>query len=308
MTQEEDIKITADSYQRVASIGGWGGGGRTLWAISALGGALGAAIGLAAPFFPLLVVGTAGLPAAMSALGASVATFTAAGISTGFAGGLMLGRISGAAASVAQEQEKRLKEWTARQMLHQNPNAEIIPDPPPEKDPPKPFLQRMSDSYHTYFNPRVGLTMALIGAVGGLVMAAAFIATGGASGALMPALGVISGLGAETFAAGNIAANAGVISAYFAGVMASFGALWSFNIPQIASSMTHFFGELISGKPLGREWGPKTPEKLRSPTQAYYNQDVTISDGQVAKPRPRTFASFQDLVSQTQDPTTHVTR
>ncbi len=300
---EEGSKIKAESYQKVASLGGWSGGGRTLWAVSIVGALCGAAIGLVAPFFPLLVVGASGFQAALTALPISLAVFTATGMSMGFGGGLVLGRISGTSAAVAQEQEKRMKEWTARQLLAQNPNAEIVPDVLPAPEPEKPFWQRIKDNYRTYINPRVGLTFAAVAAVGGLVMAAAFIATGGAGAfAVASELGAISGLGKAAFAGETIAANTPAIIAYFTGVMASFGALFSFNLPKITSAMTHFFGELSSGRLLGREWGPKQAGKIHSQTEMSYNQDIAITDGVMTERAPRQYASFQELVSKSQEP------
>jgi hypothetical protein len=277
--KEETAKVKVDSYQKVASMGGWSGGGRTLWAVAALGAICGAAIGLVAPFFPLMAIGFSTLPAASTIL-ASTAAFAATGMLTGFSGGLVLGRISGASSAVAQEQEKRLKQWMVRQKIGQNPESEIVPDATTETA-PKSFLQRVKDAYRTYVNPKVGLTMAALGAAGGLLMGAAFLAT-------MPAsLGAASGVFAVTPVASMMATltgltapgalTGGAIVAYSTGVMAAFGALFSFNLPKVASNMSHFFGELISGKYYGREWGPKEQGMLRSPAQASFNQDVSIT-------------------------------
>jgi len=294
--EQETAKIKADSYQSVASLGGWAGGGRTFWSLSVLGAAIGLAIGLIAPFFPLLA-GVSSLAIAAKAIPVSMAIFGATGMLTGFSGGLMLGRITGASAAVAQEQEKRLKEWTARQILNQNPQAEILPDAPDALKPAKSFWQRTKDTYRTYVNPRIGLTFATIGALGGLLMAAAFIATSGGAGfAVMPALGALTGLPAETFLMGNAAFNAGALVAYTTGVMATFGALFTVNLPKIASNMSHFFGELLGGKIIGREWAPKEPQKLRSPTQMNYDQSASIVDGSGKQPS-RSFDSFQDLLA-----------
>lgn len=293
--RQESSKIKADSYQKVASLGGWSGGGRTLWAISTIGLAAGVVIGAAAPYFPFIFGAVASLPSAAT-LFASMLSYATFGMSTGFAGGLMLGRVSGSTAAIAQEQEKRLKEWTARQIVSQNPNAEIVPDqpslPPPAK---KSLWQRAKDSYLTYFNPRVGLVMAALGAVGGLIIASALISTGGTIAAGMPALSTLTGLE-------GAALTAGAIKAYAAGVLASFGALWTLNFPKITSEVTHFYGELMSGKTLGREWGPKEPEKIRSQTQLSYNQDVAIADGIMQQAAAKKqgqppHASFQELIA-----------
>jgi hypothetical protein len=294
---EEKGNIKAESYQKVASLGGWAGGARTLWAVSTVGIAAGAAIGLVAPFFPL-VVGASSLAIAASAIPASIATFASLGLAMGFSGGLVLGRISGSAAAVAQEQEKRMKEWTARQILHENPNANIIPDKPKENAPKKPFWQRIKDKYRTYMNPRVGLTMAAIGAVGGLILAAAFISTGGVMEGV-----VATKLLASLTGLPGIASNTAALVAYSAGVTAAFGALWTFNMSKITSEVTHLFGEIISGKPLGREWGPEKEKTV-----------VVEPKAREATPEPkephvsmRQFTSYTELVAkqateQSQDP------
>jgi hypothetical protein len=280
---DETAKIKVDSYQKVASLGGWSGGGRTLWAIAAVGIVAGAMMGAVAPFFPMIALGGTALPS-LTTIGTSIAAFAAAGLSFGFGGGLVLGRISGTAASVAQEQEERMKEWTVRQMLAQNPNAHIVPDEPQEKSPPKSSRQRASDWYHTYFNPRIGLTFAAIGAIGGLIMGAAFIATDGAIGSIMPALETLTGVA-------GIATKTGAILAYSAGVCASIGALWTFNMSKITSEVTGFFGRLMGGKIIGREWGPKK-EMLKEPAQSYTGETQLPAAG------VRKFESFQDLVAQ----------
>lgn len=182
--EDTQPSIAVDSYQKAASIGGWAGAGRTLWAISAVGVVAGAAIGLVAPFIPVIVTaGTMGLGAALgaaaSAVPASIAVFSATGLSMGMGSGLMLGRVSGSVATVAEEQEKRIKNWTAKQILAQNPNAEIVPDAPKPAPEKKSFWQRVKDTYRTYVNPPVGITMMAVGAIGGLIMAAAFAASGG---------------------------------------------------------------------------------------------------------------------------------
>jgi len=296
--EQETAKVKADSYQTVASLGGWRGGARTFFAFSIVAGAMGAVMGLVAPFFPLLALGftATGIATAVGAIPASMAVFAATGMSLGFAGGLMLGRISGVGATVAEEQEKRLKEWMVRQKIAENPNAEILPDTQPIPEPQKSLGQRIKDTYRTYFNPRVGLILAAICAVAGLVMSAAFIATSGGVGAVIAApLATMTGLSAETFAVGSTAFNAGALVAYTTGVMATMGALFTVNIPKIASHMTHFFGELLSGKPLGREWKPKESAKTISAT----SQNERLADEAVAKTRfaekERQAASYQDL-------------
>ncbi len=274
MAEDNDIQVK--SYQHVASIGGWAGAGRTLWAIGTVGAVAGALVGLLTPFAPLIV--GAALPS-LATIGTSVAAFAATGMSTGFAGGIMLGRISGTAAAVAEESERRSKEWTVRQIKNIDPNAHIAPDAP-EAKPAKPSFK---DTFRTYINPRVGLAMTVIGAVGGLIMGAAFLATGGAAAfAMAPALGVVSGLGAG--------ATGAALMAYSAGVGAAFGALWSFNFPKITSKTTEFFGKLTGGELVGRKWEPE-PAKTAEP------QQQPAVDQPATEHAPRNFTSFQELVT-----------
>jgi hypothetical protein len=251
---EETAKINVDSYQKTASLGGWAGGGRTLWAISAVGAVAGAMIGVVAPFFPLVVGASTG-GAALAAIPASAAVFASIGMGTGFTGGLVLGRITGSNAAVAAEQEKRLKEWTAKQLLAQNPDAKIVEDKvEPKPEDKRSFWQKVKDGYSTYINPRVGAFFTVIGAMGGAIMAAAFILSGGAAGGVgIPAMSAVTGLSAS-------ALTPPVIAAYTVGVMAAFGALFNFNFPKITSDLTEITGRILGGKPLGREWGPKEVE------------------------------------------------
>ena len=282
-TPEIKSEIKVDSYQKTASIGGWAGASRTLWAISALGIVFGAAIGIVAPFFPMLV--GAALPA-LSTIGTSVAVFAATGLSMGFGGGMMLGRMSGTVAAVAEEHEKRMKEWTARQLKHNSPGAAIVPDEPKPEPEKKSLRQHAKDTYRSYFNPRVGAVFTLFGLAGGLILGAAFVASSGAAGAVMggiPLLATLTGLKAA-------AITAPVIMSYSAGVCASFGALWFFNFPKLTSNITEFFGNLTSGKPLGREW-----EAEPAPAQ---QQAISAPEPTLCNTQARNFPSFQELIAQ----------
>jgi hypothetical protein len=310
--KEETAKIQVDSYQKTASLGGWSGAGRTLWAIGTVGVVFGALVGLVAPFVPVLVTAAplglgAALGAAASAIPTSVATFAATGLATGFAGGLMLGRISGVSSAIAQEQERRLKAWTIENIIKENPNADIEHDrhaAAPEK---KSFGQRVKDNYFTYFNPKVGLAMTLIGVVGGLIMGAAFLLTEGTVGGLSSAaLETLTGLGPEAVAklgVDTLASSAGVVLAYSAGVCGAFGALWNVNLTKITSEVTHFFGEIISGRLLGREWEPpqqleKTSERAL-PAPAAPAQENTVAAESALPPHAtvRQFTSYTELVA-----------
>jgi len=284
---EETAKIEVKSYQKAASLGGWSASGRTLWAISTIGAVTGALMGALAPLIPV-AVGVAALPS-LAVIGTSVAAFAATGLVMGLNGGLMLGRISGSIASVAEESERRAKEWTTRQLVAQNPEVTMAPDAPKEPAPKKSFGKRLRDAYYTYCNPRVGLVMAAIGLAGGLILGAAFVATGGAAGVIMPALGAITSIGiAEGGGAAAIAAAAPAIMAYSAGVGALFGAVWNFNFPKITSEVTHFYGKLINGDYTGRKWEPpKEPAQTIAPDRV---PAVDIPS--------RSFADFRTLVAQ----------
>jgi hypothetical protein len=164
----------------------------------------------------------------------------------GFTAGVTVGSASGAVASVAKEQEKRLRE--AGIILADDATQQAQQQ---EADSKKPFFERLKDKINTYFNPKVGALFTTLGVVGGLVMAAAFIASGGLAGgataAAVPAL---------TTMLGAAATSAPAVTAYFAGVMGCFGALFAFNFPKMAGDLTSFTGDLLSGKKLGTQWGP----------------------------------------------------
>lgn len=293
---EEQAKIKVDSYQKVASVAGWAGGGRTLWAAAAFCTVVGAAIGLVAPFFPVLA-GASTLGFATSAIPASVLAFAATGLSTGFAGGIMLGRISGSAAAVGEELERRMKHWMVRQKISENPQAEIAPDAPKVLTEKHSFWQRAGDAWHTYVNPRIGLTMALIGAVGGLIMAGAFAYTGAGAFAVMPAMQTLTGLTANPVFATEGVLTSAAVTAYTVGVSAMMGAVFSFNVPKIASAMTEFTGRLIGGKIIGREWKPVEKNK---PEAAAPPVEVAAQQAQ-APVVLRRFESYQELVSRPAD-------
>ena len=264
----------------------------TVFWLCALGVIAGAGIGVAAPFFPILA-GASSLATAVGAIPASVAAFAATGLSMGLAGGLMLGRTAGATAAVAEESEKRAKKWVIRQTLSQNPDVKIS-DEPKAKPTQETFWQKTKRIYHKYVNPRVGLTMAAIGAVGGFILSAAFLATGGTGAfAIMPALATITGLTAEAAAA------SGVITAYTVGVGAAFGALFSFNLPRVAANLGDFFGKLIGGEIIGRKWEePKQLAKDKTQDAHSVAENMTLPEVSFTKKiESRKPQSYEALVS-----------
>jgi hypothetical protein len=296
----DEVKV--ESYQKAASIGGWAGAGRTLWALCTIGTVLGGAIGLVAPFFPVLALGTAAIPAAMEAVAASVAIFAGTGMSMGFAGGLMLGRISGTASAVAEESERRSKEWTIRQMKGIDPKYTPVPDAPEkQEEAPKTFGEKIRKAYYDYVNPRVGLTMTALGIVGGLILGAAFLSSGGAVGAVMGGTGLISSL--TGIAATNITAP--VILSYTAGVCGAFAATWFLNMPKITSKVTAMYGKLISGEPLGRKWGEDpaqakaaAPDQPRPALQERSHEPAHATEMATNyQPPERSFGNYQELLT-----------
>jgi hypothetical protein len=311
---EEKAKIKVDTYQDVSYEGSFRGGGRGLWSGSFLGLATGAIIGLVAPFFPL-IVGASTLAAAVAAIPASLAVFSAIGISMGFAGGGLVGRTAGGVASVAKEQETRLKGWTIEQILKANPDAKIEH----QKDPVKekidmPLTKRAGAAWRKYFNLRTALFFTAVGIIGGLIMGAAFLVTDGAAAfAMAPALGTITGLGAATFTShAALYAAAPAVLAYSAGVAGMFGLLgFGTNYPRIGTKLQTITGHFLSGKYLGREFDDDPKEHttklgVRDHTVAQAilpsSRDEALADQIIAasqrKPQmiSRRFDSFREMV------------
>jgi hypothetical protein len=323
---EEKAKIRVDTYQDVAYEGSFRGGGRGLWSGSLLGGVTGAIIGAVAPFIPIavgllvpsvaaVVTAAGGLAAVTAALPASIAIFAAMGISMGFAAGAMTGRAAGSVGAVAKEQEARIKGWTIEQILKANPDAKIEHEKDPVKEKtPKSLGERVATGWRKYFNLRTGAFFTVAGIIGGLVIGAAFVASGGAAAfAMAPALGAITGLGAATFTtSAAISAAAPAIIAYSAGVAGMFGLLgFGTNYPKIGTELQTLTGNFLSGKYLGREFGEdpkKRTTKLAVPdrtvAQALLPQtnDELLADQIIAsaqqKPHVtmRRFDSFREMV------------
>jgi hypothetical protein len=295
---EEQRKVRVDSYQDTSYEGSFRGAGRGLWSGSFLGMATGAIVGAAAPFFPL-IVGAGSLAAATAALPASIAVFAAMGISMGFAGGAMTGRGSGGVAAVAREQETRIKKWVVEQVLKKDPDTLIEHEKPKETKPAKPFSQKVKDTFNTYINWRTGAFFTLAGIVGGLVIGAAFVASGGAAAfAMAPALGAITGLGAAAFeSATAISAAAPAIMAYSAGVAGMFGLLgFGTNYPKIATQLQTLAGGLLSGKLLGKEFGPsKQPERAVESSFSVAPKESLVASQQSSL--SETGRNFQELVA-----------
>lgn len=294
---EQEVK----SYQKVASLGGWAGGGRTLWAIAAVGLIAGAAIGIVAPFFPALMgVTGASFALAMDVVPKSMAVFGTMGMGMGFSGGLVLGRISGAAAAVGEEQERRMKSWTAAQL--KQIDGKYVPVPEPEldtKEPVKTTQQKLTDSYYEYVNPKIGIIMAGVGAAGGLVLSAASYATGGVVGGILPE-------GLTIAAMTGAPATAAATTAYLTGITAAFGSLWALNFPKITSNVTEFTGQLVGGNIIGREWKPKSEISPEHQLQQNFAEYTMYNDQEYGLPavtyqsKMQPVKSHQEMVENSQ--------
>jgi len=251
MAGTRDIEV--ESYQDVAFESGWKSRSRALWGTAFLGLLTGAIIGLLAPIVPAIMGATIGL----SQIGASLAIFSATGMATGMLVGTQVGVSSGTVASVAKELEGR---DLARAEAIEKAMGVELPKPNPSK--PQEKEQRL-------FNPKISLTFAAFGAVAGLVMAAAFFASGGAvATAAAPALSTL--LGAKA------AVDVGMTTAYFASVMGCFGAIFGMNFPVIANKLQNKAGDLLGGKALGTSWEKEPSQALEiSPSQQAKNYDFS---------------------------------
>ncbi|MEK6745638.1 MAG: hypothetical protein AABY33_01215 [Pseudomonadota bacterium] len=243
-------KIESESLKKIAFKEAWKGRTRALWSIAAMGVVAGALIGLAVPFIPAIVgmlmpsLGiTSTFSSALSAVPASMAIFSAHGMGIGALVGGILGGPSGCVGAVAEELQKR--KASKEKSCDKTTSANI---PVEHKEKPK----------HRYINPKVMALFAGLGAIGGAIMVASLAATGGltvaAASALMP--GVETALGAG--------ATAGAVGTYVIGVMTSFGAIFGFNGPEIATGMQNFTGRLFSGELLGTSWEKKKSNGIQN--------------------------------------------
>jgi len=239
---EEQAKIEVPSYQDVAWDGAWKRRTASLWALGALGLVAGAAIGVGAAFSA--VAGGAALTGAL--IGKSAAIFSAIGISSGMAAAIATGPSAGAAASTAKELERRMLARDIDQAIRADPEATVVLGE--DVQPERPFPNDLSG----YVNIKTGLLFAAIGAVGGAIMAAAFIASGGlvnpasAGAFVMPAVTTL--LGASP--------SAGAVIAYSIGMGATFGAFFGTNVPRMSRQLIAIAGDLLSGKAIGADWPP----------------------------------------------------
>lgn len=291
----EKSPVEVASYSNPAFEGTWSGRSRGLWGISLLGLLSGVSVGVIAPFFPALV-GEASFGAAASHILPSMAVFGAAGIGFGYASGTMLGAAAGAASTVAREQERRMRERDMALGIS-TPEQEAAISQWENAVPPdtRSGWQKFEDGVSTYFNPKVGILFTGLGMIAGGVMAAAYFALGQSSSAAMPAMDMLVGVGASQTA----------VTAYFVGLMGTFGALWNFNYPRLAMHMQDTAGQYLNGKALGTHWGPE-PELSHAPL----SPPAVMPERSVAE-AAESRASFRDMLAlqeQNKTPDTHPPR
>ena len=288
-------EIEVGSYSKIGFDGAWKQRSRSFWAVGFVGLVTGVAIGLIAPFIPAIAsifipsIG-ATFSAATPHILASMAIFGATGMAAGFVGGGLVGAAAGGPSSVAKEMERRNLE---REKEVEKALGVTFPQHIPEK--PKENNER-------YFNPKVGLLFAVFGVVAGLVMAASYI-YGGAAFAL-PAL--------EAVGLGGTGAAHGAVTAYFAGVMGCFGAIFGINYPKILNDLQDYTGTLLGGQAIGTSWEKeigRTPEIVQqiTPQLAVYRTQTPALEydnpqgNHAAKFQSRSASqvvSYREIVSQ----------
>ncbi len=245
MDKTDANNYSPTTYRDHAVRGAWMGRGVSLWAFSILGLVAGASMGALAPLIPLAL----GMTIPLTTLGSSILIYGAVGMAAGFGVANFVGSAAGAAADVAREQEKRLLARDAALGL-----------PTPEKGLPASTIKPQK-----LVNLKVGVMMATLGMIGGLIMGGAFLALGPGATAAVPAFTTLMGAAAAESTAATLA--------YFTGVMGMFGSLWTFNFPQIAYKMHDTVSRYIGGAAIGTSWDlpdtapAKTAEK--TPTIAF---------------------------------------
>ena len=295
----EQDKIQVDTFTDIAFEGAWKGRARSFWATATVGTGVGAVMGAVVPFFPVL----AGVPlaAAAATLPISIPIYAALGMSSGFAVGVLVGATSGATAAVAKEQERRDKGRDIEQVVRSLPGATLDAPPVAEaREKPRTIGQHLKNIKDNYINVPTLLAYAAIGAIGGLVMFAAFNAAGvGIGDSFLPIAKPIMGklLGA---AAGQSSA----IAAYTVGVMATFGAIFGCNLPKIAGDTTRLFGDMLGGKTFGSQKGP-AHEQARAPVFSQTFTDTPAVTAEQAEPeraanfrqQERSQSDYRELVT-----------
>ena len=287
---EEQAKIKVPSYQDVALDGAWKRRSSAIWGISIVGMMMGTMVGLAAPILPAIA---ASLPITALLVAKSVAIFSAIGITAGWGVGAVLGSSSGAAASTMKEFERRQLARGIEQTIRDNPDATVTLGE-------NAIEQESTDiGVSRYFNWKAGLTFAALGALGGMVFAAALTLSGGVGAAIplfaMPAMNLLLGE--------SVTATAAIV--YTVGLGSLSGALFGINGPLFARKAANFFGDLLSGKAIGAPWpdSANLPDlkPILSPVVTKPEPLVEIPvEGKhcaaCAKDKPQ-FKGYKDLVS-----------
>jgi len=252
------------------------------WGIAALGIAYGAATGLVAPFFPCFV-GAQSWSEAAALVPTSVAVFSGVGLLGGFGIGATIGAPSGAAASVAEEQERRMRERDLALGISTPAQEAAISKMQETKPDNRSLLRKFVET----INVRNGLIFATIGAIGGAVLAAAYVNMGGGEAFALPGLKTILGS-----AAGDTRA----VTAYFVGMMATFGAMFGTDGPKLVNHMRNYVEKIFSGKALTlHKEGPQPMQ------QVVREQEVTLPTAvheSSCGGEHKKFASFQDMLTQ----------
>lgn len=224
----------------------WAARTRGMWGSAAVGLLAGGTIGAIAPFFPVI----AGVDAALAVaqIPSSMAILGATGMTSGFAVGAIVGATSGAATAAAREQERRMRErdlalglTTPEQELAISQQVAAQPDE-------RGIFQRFAEG----INLKAGVMFTTLGIIGGLVLSAAFHAIGGGVGSpTVPGLSTLLG---------PAISNPAAVTAYFAGVMGSFGALFGAYFPATTAHAQAVAGGMLKGKnpTLGTVEGPQS--------------------------------------------------
>ena len=235
MAQTKTDTIKVEPYDDAAWVGSWKQRASGLWAAGGVGLLFGAAIGLVAPFFPV-VVGAYSAATAVGMIGTSVATFASLGVVSGAVAGGMVGASSGGAAAAAAEQERREKSRELKTGIDfPAPDKVVEPEP-----------KGIGAKLASYVNVRSGLIFTALGMVVGGVFAAAAILPGSAVGLT----GAIANVGMGSIvAAGTATGHAALAAAaYCVGVMGSFGALFGFRFAHMTNDARKVTATWLSTK------------------------------------------------------------
>lgn len=213
-----------------------------------------------------------------------------------------MGLASGAASSTAKQHQK----WEQERERAQGIDVPAVEQQSERVADTRSGWQKFKDGFNTYINPKVGLFFTAVGLAAGALMASAYIHLGGlatsGANAAVPGMGLLLG---------GAAHNATAVTAYFVGVMGSFGALWNFNFPRIVNQAQHIAGALTSGRAFGTQWGPE-PAKTVEATRSQETSPGMAPQEAPCGCKHKRFDSFQDMLAHraqsaetSQSPTSH---